>query len=238
MLHYNRNILLSIFLLAWFACPFKIFSQQDPNTIKVKKPVTISKLHVITATGSYIIYKGLKNSVGLKVDGVQDASLKIKTSKNLTFEGKNGSYMISAGDGKRAVIYVYQRIGSGSVDKTKLIDSAVFQVLPIPDPKIIVAGRTGNDTISKSVLLSNDSLLAVWPFKSGPPCYYIIQQFDISAMVNGIFIVQTVTGNKLNDFAKNIIRKASPGKNIYFDNINVKDPSGTIRKMACSFKLK
>ena len=104
------------------------------------------------------------------------------------------------------------------------VGSFPFRVKRIPTPVPYIGGRTGSVALSKSQL-GNGVLQAklegfVFDIKVK------VKSFTIGTNVNGDWKEAKVSGSRMNDKAKNLIRKMSRGRRLTIDKIAVKLPDG------------
>ncbi|PKP51174.1 MAG: hypothetical protein CVT95_01435 [Bacteroidetes bacterium HGW-Bacteroidetes-12] len=106
-----------------------------------------------------------------------------------------------------------------------------FRVKRIPDPVSSISGKSGSPNIKKVEFESASTVQAKmdnFDFEVNVS----VSSFAFSTTKAGIVNEEKVTGNKLNDKCKSMIKGASRNQKFYIENITVKMPDGTTRQLA------
>ena len=184
-----------------------LFYPQDGKEIEVKvdqKFTTINKPNsaTIAADKMNVVYRGVQNPMTITFAGIQDN--KVNASAPGLNRVNGSSYMMSPGTGKSVTIKVNATLpdGGGAVS-----DEATFRIKDIPRP----VGTMRNDD-SGSLKMTREAVGGA-PVGAALPDF----DFDLNLKVNsfkfkapGAATVQ-VQGNKLNQQAKNALKKARRG---------------------------
>ena len=163
----------------------------------------------ISADKMNVVYRGVVNPMTISFAGVSDNNVSA-SAPGLSKAGGVGKYNMSPGQGREVVINVTGKLPDG----TSVSDRATFRIKDIPKPSGTIAGQQDNVSLPRQNVeigtvgaVLNDFVfdlnLAVTSFKVKVP-----GQPSVS-----------VNGNKMNDQAKNAIRKASRGDGIQIFDI-------------------
>jgi gliding motility-associated protein GldM len=180
----------------------------------------------ISADQMNVFYAGVVNPVSASAAGISPADILINPT------GAGVKY-VQKGPGK----YEFTFTGTGTcniVVSAKTKDgvkpqgpSIPFRVKPLPPPVASVGGKFGTVEMKKSELSTIGGVGANAPgfdFKAN----YIVMSFDVTGSIKGQTKFVSCTGNNLSPEAKAILGGAGTGSKIFFDNIRVKKPDGSI----------
>lgn len=176
---------------------------------------------VISADKMNVVYRGLENPVSVSLPGVADKDI-IVSAKGLQKVG-TGKYIISPGNEKQLSVNVSAILSSGK----KVTSSKLFRVLDVPEATTMIRGESGLIGLPKSSVLG-------LRIDAGLPNFV----FDLSLEVTSFKMKVTgqlailVSGNKMDERAKSLIRRAKKG-----DVINIFEVKGRILGKS-SYELK
>jgi len=105
-----------------------------------------------------------------------------------------------------------------------------FRVKRVPDPVAYVAGKKGDDIISKGELMGIQGVLAKLENFDFDLKFDVIS-FDMSMNLKGSFVTETSQSNRLSPNMASLLKSAGAGTKVYFENIRAKGPDGTVRKI-------
>lgn len=195
-----------------------LFYPQDGKEIEVtvdQKFTTINKPNsaTIAADKMNVVYRGVQNPMTITFAGVDDSKVNA-SAPGLT--KKNGSsYVMSPGTGKTVTIKVNATLpdGGGPVS-----DDATFRIKDIPRP----VGTMRNDD-SGSLKMTREAVGAA-PVGAALPDF----DFELNLKVNSFKFkapgaaTVLVQGDKLNDAARNALKKVKRGDVVQIFDINAK----------------
>ena len=176
---------------------------------------------VISADKMNVIYRGLQNPISVSLPGVADKDLKVN-AKRLKKVGK-GKYVINPGNEKQVYVNVSAVLSSGK----KVTSRKLFRVKDVPEATTMIRGESGLISLPKSSVLG-------LKIDAGLPNFV----FDLDLRVTGFKlkvpgqVAVFVSGNKMDDRAKTLIRRAKKG-----DIINIFQVKANIIGKS-SYKLK
>lgn len=195
------------------AYPFK-------TTYQVAKPST-----TIAATKMNVFYIGVPNPVSISAPGVAKDKVKASISNGSISRASDGNWTVNVRRPGTAVVSV-----SADVDgESKRMGQMEFRVKQIPDPIAEVGGKQSG-VINKAQLLVTSGIIAK------------MENFDFEVRVlvssftfgytqaNGLLSEQKVNGNRL-DAVRSQMQNVRPNSMVYFDDIKVKMPDGTVRTL-------
>ncbi|MCF8331484.1 MAG: hypothetical protein K9H84_03445 [Bacteroidales bacterium] len=175
---------------------------------------------VISATQVNVLYRGVDNPVEVSAPGVAAANLSV-TASNAGVSGGSGRYMLRPGSGPKTKVRVSARQDDGS---SKFMGEMEFRVKRLPDPEVVIAGKSSGDRISKNALRRSrlfpklDALFNV---------RYQVVQFTMDVTVGPNTQSFNTTGDRLSAQMKNIVNSLNRGSTVAFKNIRVRGPDGT-----------
>lgn len=106
----------------------------------VQEPVA-----VVSADKMSVFYIGLDNPLSVSVPGVPPDKISVKITGPATFTQKGGGkYEIKPTGTGTVKVSVYSTVDKGE----KLMGERTFRLLPVPEPMIVVGGKTAGQNIS------------------------------------------------------------------------------------------
>lgn len=163
----------------------------------------------ISADKMNVVYRGVTNPMTISFAGVSDNNVSV-SAPGLTKGSGVGKYNMNPGGGTEVVINVTGTLPDGS----KVSDRATFRIKDIPKPAGTIAGQQDNVSLPKS----NVEIATIGAKLNDFDFELPISVTSFSIKVPGQPSVN-VTGNKMNDQAKNALRKASRGDGVSIFNI-------------------
>ena len=177
----------------------------------------------VAATEMNVFYVGIENPVSISAPVPQD---KIQAS-GLGIRKKGKGWVVKPKRPGKGTIVV-----SAEIDGKKVtLGKAEFRVKRIPDPKAYVGKVTGSGAIRKSELLNLPGVFVKMEgFEFNVKAK--IQSFKFVANQNGYLKEIPVKGSTFNNKCKSLIKKAKRNDRIYIEDIKVKMPDGSTRKIS------
>lgn len=172
-----------------------------------------------------VFYIGVDNPVTITAAGVAPENLSISMAGG-SFIGSKGKGVVKVTGGTEATINVGAKFGNAS----KSMGSFKFRVKRVPDPVAYVAGKKGDDIITKGELMSVQGVLAKLENFDFDLKFDVIS-FDMSMNLKGSFVTESSQSNRLSTNMAGLLKSAGTGTKIYFENIRAKGPDGTVRKI-------
>ncbi|MEZ4792005.1 MAG: gliding motility protein GldM [Gelidibacter sp.] len=163
----------------------------------------------ISADKMNVVYRGVVNPMTISFAGVSDNNVSA-SAPGLTKASGTGKYNMSPGGGKEVVINVTGTLPDG----TKVSDRATFRIKDIPKPSGTIAGQQDNVSLPRA----NVEIATVGAVLNDFDFELPIGVTSFKIKVPGQPSVN-VTGNKMNDQAKNALRKASRGDGVQIFDI-------------------
>jgi gliding motility-associated protein GldM len=163
----------------------------------------------ISADKMNVVYRGVVNPMTISFAGVSDNNVSA-SAPGLSKAGGVGKYNMSPGGGKELTINVTGTLPDGS----KVSDRATFRIKDIPKPSGSIARQQDNVSLPRAnvEIATVEAVLNDFDFELN----IRVTQFKIK--VPGQPSV-SVNGNKMNDQAKNALRKASRGDGVQIFDI-------------------
>jgi gliding motility-associated protein GldM len=172
-----------------------------------------------------VFYIGVDNPVTITAAGVAPENLTISMAGG-TFSGSKGKGIVRVTGGSEASINVGAKFGTSS----KQMGTFKFRVKRVPDPVAYVAGKKGDDIVSKGEVMSIQGVLAKLENFDFDLKFDVIS-FDMSMNLKGSFVTESSQTNRLTPNMASLLKNAGTGTKIYFENIRAKGPDGTVRKI-------
>ena len=165
---------------------------------------------VVSADKMNVVYRGLQNPISVSLPGVSDNKLNVSAAGG-TLTGKKGTYSLSPGAGKIAIINVSAKLSSGK----KVTSKKEFRIKDIPAAMASARGKYG-------VVRMPKTSLGRTPIGAGLPDFV----FDLKLKVNSFKlkvpgqVTVLVKGNNFNTQAKKALSKARRGDVVTIFDIN------------------
>ncbi|MCK7590111.1 gliding motility protein GldM [Subsaxibacter sp. CAU 1640] len=163
----------------------------------------------ISADKMNVVYRGVVNPMTISFAGVSDNNVSA-SAPGLSKAGGVGKYEMRPGTGREVVINVTGTLPDGS----KVSDRATFRIKDIPKPSGTIAGQQDNVSLPRQNLEIGTVGAVLNDF-----------DFDLNLTVTSFKVKVpgqpsvSVNGNKMNDQAKNALRKASRGDGVQIFDI-------------------
>jgi gliding motility-associated protein GldM len=215
--------------------------QKYSGVIKVEKPgggynyYPFSQEYIVAKPAAAValdkmnvFYIGLDNPVTISVAGVAPENISPSISgAGGKITGSRGKYVVRvAGGAPECSINVGAKFGGAN----KPMGSFKFRVKRVPDPVGYVAGKKGDDQISRGEASAIAGVIAKLENFEFDTKFDVIA-FDMTMLLKGNLITESSSSNRMTDKMSNLIKYASSGTKIYFENIKAKGPDGTTRKI-------
>lgn len=179
----------------------------------------------VSADQMNVFYAGVENPVTVSAAGVSPTDLIVNPS---------GAGVSKSGGAGGKFIFKFTGTGECNVsvsaktkDGTKPQGTVKFRVKPLPPPVASVGGKSGFVEMPKAQLSTIGGMGANAPgfdFKAN----YIVLSFDVTGSIKGQTKFAACAGNNLTADARAILSQAGTGSKIFFDNIKVKKPDGSV----------
>lgn len=189
---------------------------------------------VISADKMSVFYIGLDNPLSVSVPGVPPDKIQVKISGPATFTQKGGGkFEIKPTGTGNVKVSVYSTLDKGE----KLMGERTFRLLPVPEPMIVVGGKTAGQNISVADLQNArvDAILKDFLFDG---IRFTVTRFELLASIGGLTQSVQVIGNTMDGPARNMIAKLGPKQMLIISNIFVKGPDGKERPVSSAVNLK
>ncbi len=163
----------------------------------------------ISADKMNVVYRGVTNPMTISFAGVSDNNVSA-SAPGLSKGSGTGKYNMNPGAGREVVINVTGTLPDG----TKVSDRATFRIKDIPKPTGTIAGQQDNVSLPRN----NVEIATVGAVLNDFDFELPIGVTSFKIKVPGQPSV-SVNGNKMNDQAKNALRKASRGDGVQIFDI-------------------
>ncbi len=188
----------------------------------------------VSPTKMNVLYLGVDNPIAIAVSDASLDEIEVELD-NGEIIGKNGEYIIRPQKPGMAIIKVFQ-VNKG---KRTQVKEAYFRVKTVPDPVTFVAGKKGG-TITKSELLKADEIRILMENFDFDLSFKVLS-FVVSTTAPGTYTVheEISNSNKFSKSQKELIKGLVKNQKIYFEDIKVTGPDGSIRKLGTvGFEIK
>jgi len=180
----------------------------------------------VSADQMNVFYAGVVNPVSAAAAGISPADISVSaTGGGVKIKpiggGKYEFTFTTPGD---CMVSVSAKTKDGVKSQGPPIK---FRVKALPAPVASVGGKSGFVDMPKSGLAAIGGMGANAPgfdFKAN----YVVLSFDVTGSVKGQTKFTSCQGNNLSAEARAILAGAGTGSKIFFDNIRVKKPDGTV----------
>ncbi|NMD15520.1 MAG: hypothetical protein GYA75_01805, partial [Bacteroidales bacterium] len=195
----------------------------------VQEPVAVISLDKMS-----VLYIGLDNPITVSVPGIPPDNLDIKISGPAEVKRLSaGKFEIRPTSPGSLKMQVYANIENTS----RLMGERTLRLLPVPDPTIVVGGKTAGQSIALADLQNAkvDAVLKGFLFDD---VRFVVTRFEVLASIGGLTQSVTVKGNMMNDEAKSMLRKLGSNQQVIISNISVRGPDGKDRPLSTAVNLK
>ena len=190
----------------------------------------------VAATKMNVFYIGVDNPVTISVGGSSPNDILPSLSGatgSVVSAGKPGEYIVKLSAGTKCDINVSVK----QKDGTKSVGKQEFRVKKVPSPNASFAGVVGDASVSASELQSAGGVIPrlddfVFDLK------FPVVSWNMSMMVNGLFIDAKATGPGVTPDQKNMLAKAKKGGRVLIEEVYVMAPEGKRKIPGCQLKVK
>ena len=172
-----------------------------------------------------VFYIGVDNPITVTAAGVAPENLTVSVSGG-TFSGSKGKGMVRVSGGSEATVSVGAKFGTTN----KPMGSFKFRVKRVPPPIAVVSGKKGDDVISAAEAKVIPGVIARLENFDFELTFQIVS-FDMAMNVKGNFLTESSSSNKVTSNMQNLLRNATSGTKIYFENVKAKGPDGSVVKI-------
>ena len=162
-----------------------------------------------------VVYRGLDNPLSISFAGVPDNKVNVSVNGESKIKKvRNGKYVLVPSTGKETLISAVATLDGGS----KVVSTQLFRIKSIPNPKGKISGKSGSIRLNKNSVLTSKILADFGDFVYDlKPSVY---SFDIT--ISGQTPITVSGRNRLDDRAKEAVRRAPKRSSITIDNIKVR----------------
>lgn len=188
---------------------------------------------VVSPDKMNVFYIGVDNPVSISVPGFSAEKVTASISEG-NIAGSNGKYIIKVSKPGKANVMVSAKQLDGS---TKSMGSVEFRVKRVPDPIAKIADQAGGSIATSKFKVQRGLIAVLENFDFD--IRFVIEGFEMTYGAKRQDLVSARAKGPLFDSKMlDFINRAKPGDTFYFDDIKVKGPDGTTRKLpSIAFKL-
>lgn len=174
-----------------------------------------------------VFYIGVDNPISISAAGVAPGDLQPSlTGGSMRPGGKPGSYIVTVSSGTKATINVGAKLNGVQ----KSMGTFEFRIKRVPDPVAYVGSIKGDGQMTKGELNSVSGVFARMENFDFDLSFSVVS-FVLSMNVNGVFVEKKANGAAISPDMKSLLAGAKPGNKVFFEQITVKGPDGTLRKI-------
>ena len=174
-----------------------------------------------------VFYIGVDNPITISAAGVAPSSLSPSfTGGTLKSNGKPGSYIVNVSGGTEATL----NIGAKLNGSNKSMGSFKFRIKRVPDPVAYVGSLKADGSMTKSELMGQAGVFAKMENFDFDLKFSVVS-FVLSISINGVFVEKKSMGPGITPEMKTMMGGAKPGNRVFFEQVTVKGPDGTLRKI-------
>jgi hypothetical protein len=178
----------------------------------------------VAPTKMNVLYLEIENPVSIAVSGYESSEIIVEIKDNAgEITGTDGSYNIIPKEAGLLTVVVKA--------KDKIVNETIFRVKYIPEPILIVAGKSGGEITMED--LEKEEEVRAYLLNFDFDVKYEVVEFTLSTTDEGGYFKQAISeSNKISEAQKELIKNATVGKRINFEDIMVMGPYGNIRKIS------
>lgn len=187
---------------------------------------------VVSPTKMNVFYIGVDNPIDVSVSGASLDDVKATmTTGTLTPAGR-GKYTVRVPNPAGRTTNVNLTVGGSQISSNK------FRIKRIPDPIPEVGGKSGGVMRTGEMKAQMGVIARLKDFDFD--ARFDVLGFEMTVAERGQdLLIVTNSGPKFNDQSQKLLNRAKVGSIYYFDNIKVKGPDKTTRKLpTISFKIR
>ncbi|MSP70437.1 MAG: gliding motility protein GldM [Bacteroidetes bacterium] len=174
-----------------------------------------------------VFYIGVDNPITISAAGVAPSNLSPSlTGGTMRANGKPGSYIVNVTAGTEATL----NIGAKLNGSNKSMGSFKFRIKRVPDPVAYVGSLKADGSMTKSELMGQAGVFAKMENFDFDLKFSVIS-FVLSISINGVFVEKKSMGPGITPEMKTMMGGAKPGNRVFFEQVTVKGPDGTLRKI-------
>jgi gliding motility-associated protein GldM len=208
--------------------------------IRVKKPDNTwdaypFKSEYIVATPSAavflekmnVFYIGVDNPISISAAGVAPGDLSPSLNGGtMKPNGKPGSYIVRVTGGTKATLGVNAKLNGVS----KSMGTFEFRIKRVPDPVAYVGNLKADGMMTKGELQGQSGVFARMEGFDFDLKFTVVS-FVMSMSINGVFVEKKANGPGITPEMKTMLAGAKPGNKVFFEQVTVQGPDGTLRKI-------
>jgi gliding motility-associated protein GldM len=174
-----------------------------------------------------VFYIGVDNPITISAAGVSANDLQPSiTGGTMRASGKPGEYIVSVSSGTKATINVGAKLNGVQ----KSMGSFDFRIKRVPDPVAYVGAIKGDGQMTKGELTGASGVFARMENFDFDLSFSVVS-FVMSMNVNGVFVEKKANGPAITPEMKTLLNGAKPGNKVFFEQVTVKGPDGSLRKI-------
>jgi gliding motility-associated protein GldM len=221
--------------------------QKWGGVVRVKTPSNIWKEYpfhadyivakpalIVSPDKMNVFYIGVDNPVSISVPGIPAENIVPPTMTSGTIIGKLGKYIVNVTTPGETVVKVSAKLNA---KETKPMGEMKFRVKRIPNPVAKVAGMIGGNIDKNKLLVQYGVIPEMENFDFDVK--FTVISFDLEYNLRGDWFTKSnPSGGNLTSEMTDVLKKVPPSSKVYFTNIKVKGPDGTVRPIpGVNFKL-
>jgi gliding motility-associated protein GldM len=214
--------------------------QQWSGLIRVKKPdnsyesYPFKSEYIVAAPSAAVFlekmnvfYIGVDNPITISAAGVSAGDLQPSiVGGSMRPGGKPGQYIVTVSTGTKATINVGAKLNGVQ----KSMGAFDFRIKRVPDPVAYVGSIKGDGQMTKAELNTASGVFARMENFDFDLSFSVVS-FVMSMNVNGVFVEKKANGPAITPEMKTLLSGAKPGNKVFFEQITVKGPDGSLRKI-------
>lgn len=174
-----------------------------------------------------VFYIGVDNPITISAAGVAPGDLQPSINGgSMRSTGKPGQYIVTVSSGTKATI----NVGAKLNNVQKSMGSFEFRIKRVPDPVAYVGNIKGDGLMTKGELLAASGVFARMEGFDFDLSFSVVS-FVMSMNVSGVFVEKKANGPAITPEMKTMLQGAKPGNKVFFEQVTVKGPDGSIRKI-------
>jgi gliding motility-associated protein GldM len=174
-----------------------------------------------------VFYIGVDNPISISAGGVSPSDLQPSLSGGtLRSSGKPGSYIVTVSGGTEATLNVNAKTSGGN----KSMGTFKFRVKRVPDPVAYVGNLKADGMMTKAELQGQSGVFAKME-NFDFDLKFTVVSFVMSMSINGVFVDKKSNGPAITPEMKTMLTGAKPGNKVFFEQVTVKGPDGSLRKI-------
>lgn len=173
-----------------------------------------------------VLYIGLDNPATISAPGIDADKVSVTITGGSVVHTHGTHYVVRVSSGTEATITIGYKNGTTLTP----LSNYKFRVKRVPDPYAYVNTVKGFGQMTKAELQNIHGVFAKMENFDFDLKFEVVS-FDLTTLADGKYVTKKANGPGVTQEMTTILNNAKPGDRLFFENVTVKGPDGTLRKV-------